>query len=104
MKWHAKHAHGFSAFTLIELLVVIAIIAVLASLLLTALSRSKEKARTAQCSNNIRQLGLAHILFMGDSGSAAPFSRTEGGWVRSYATYYLNEKVRICPSAPEYTG
>src|SRR5262245_18135622 len=54
------------AFTLIELLVVIGIIGILSCLLLPALSRAKERARTIQCVNNLRQIGIRISLYQND--------------------------------------
>lgn len=70
-------------FTLIELLVVIAIVAVLASLLLPALARAREMGRRSGCSNNQRQLAMAHQLYTDDSD----------GWIAARNSYSHNRGI-----------
>jgi prepilin-type N-terminal cleavage/methylation domain-containing protein/prepilin-type processing-associated H-X9-DG protein len=63
---HGKKSRGRTAFTLIELLVVIAVIAILAALLLPALARSKDQARSIVCKNHLHEMGMALQMYEND--------------------------------------
>lgn len=95
------------AFTLVELLVVIGIIALLVSVLLPALARARESARAVKCLSNMRNLGLASMMYANENrGYLVQAGMAHGGahaaeevaWFNTLQQYYQNKLVARCPS------
>jgi prepilin-type N-terminal cleavage/methylation domain-containing protein/prepilin-type processing-associated H-X9-DG protein len=88
-------------FTLIELLVVIAIIAILAAILFPVFARAREKARQTSCLSNLKQVGLAVMMYTQDWDERYRFGWAQPSWssfIRDYDPYIKNRQLWLCPS------
>jgi len=99
-------------FTLIELLVVVAIIMLLAGLLLPSLAKARDRARTALCANNQRQLGLAMQMYFDENdeklcGLSGVFpvwgdANSTQAWAQAVYPYFKNTKLYVDPGRPSW--
>ena len=102
-----------SGFTLIELLVVIAIIAILAAILFPVFAKAREKARQTSCLSNLKQLGLATLMYAQDYDECTPIIKilfptpndpTEDSVNDALSAitvlnpYVKNRQIFVCPS------
>jgi prepilin-type N-terminal cleavage/methylation domain-containing protein len=94
--WARRREGAGTAFTLIELLVVIAIIAILAALLLPALNKAKQKANSAVCLSNQRQVNL-RFRFQATEAQRLDQLEMSEWWVSDFGVY---NSCWLCPSAP----
>ena len=93
-------------FTLIEILVVIGILVVLAAMLFPVFSRAREKARQASCESNLKQLGLANLMYSADYDETyvptnLPVTGVPGNgvwWMMILQPWMRNLQILDCPS------
>jgi len=106
------------AFTLIELLVVIAIIAILAAILFPVFAQAREKARSAMCLSNLKQIGLACALYTQDFDETYPMLENDptkrytvanmldpyikAGNATGGGNFWPTKSVWRCPDGPSY--
>ncbi len=104
-----------NAFTLIELLIAIAVLSVLSTILLPSLQKARELARTAKCLANIRNMEVAHWMYVtSNNGWMVRAGMAHGGahadedvaWLNTLQPYYGDKLMARCPSddSPHWPG
>ncbi len=106
-----KTPHQQRGFTLIELLVVIAIILILAAILFPVFSKARESARRSSCASNLKQIGIAAMMYIQDFDETYPVANlqvpssdgmsgyTSSYWFNVLQPYAKNRQIWYCPTA-----
>lgn len=106
-----KYKYQPNAFTLIELLVVISIIALLLAVLLPALRKAKDTAKTVVCQSNMKQWGVVANAFAAENKDKMMDPKGNMGgdilgmgqyWIQALRPYYNTPKIRHCPNVNGY--
>ena len=88
----SKNLGRFHFFNLMELIIVISIIAILLSMLLPHLGEAREKARSALCKNNLKNIGIAAQSYSFEYGYVMPasFGETDDGYYNHFINYIIS--------------
>jgi len=95
------------AYTLVELLTTVTIVAVLTSLGFAATRGVTEKTRTTRCLNDLRQVGTATQLYVGDNGGRFPNTSHQGiaqSWINTLAPFLKTNFLGRCCAVPNHRG
>lgn len=88
-------------FTLLEILIVVGILALLAGLIFPVFSRARDSVRTANCASNLKQIGLAFKLYVGDNRGFHPSPSahlSDCGWAEQIYPYAKSTAIFSCPA------
>src|SRR3979490_2919215 len=93
----SKHQSN-RGFSRVELFIVLGVLAVLAATLLTAMARSREPGQRIGCVNNLRQLGVAMLIYSSENDGMFPPRVVRPSWPARLQQYYKDLSVLRCPS------